>query len=126
MSAGDAWELSERTIPTGKRLPSTICRRFLSKEYLHGNKDRKAMSNSPIVEDGASYYGAIITDRGANVTVCYEVSPEFDSGHCGTTEERCPTSVPNPSNMDNAPQPVNPRRRVGIQTGRTGSYVGRQ
>lgn len=117
MSAGDAWELSERTLPTGKRLPLDD----LSALPFEGIPPtgigiEKVMSNSPIVEDGKPYYGAIITDQGANVTVCYEVSPEFGFWTLWNNGGEEPYICPEPQTwIHNAPNLLIPAEESGFK-----------
>lgn len=79
LSTGKRWELNERGLPTGKLLELTNDELLLLNEGIRptGKGFEYALTDEPIMEEGKSYHGAIITDTKKDISVYYEVDNQF-------------------------------------------------
>lgn len=79
MSVGEKWEMTGRTLPTGKLLPLTDEEQLLRTTGLKptGKAIEWPLTAKPLVIDGKEYNGAILTDTANHISVYYEVDNQF-------------------------------------------------
>ena len=80
LSAGEEWELTDRTLPTGKFLPLDEKLKTLRTTGMNpvGEAIEKALTNEPLtLSSGEEYNGAIIANLATGVKVFYEVDEQF-------------------------------------------------
>lgn len=96
LSVGKRWELSNRTLPTGRLLSLSQKEQSLRGEGLKpvGQPIEWAFTDSPFNEGDREYHGAVITDTIHNRKVYYEVDPQFKHwtlwNNGGTVDWICP------------------------------------
>lgn len=118
MSVSDAWELNERTLPTGARAGLGDLA-ALPHEGIRptGTAIERALTNAPMVVDGRSYNGAVIEDTKKKLRVCYEVSPEYRFwtlwNNGGTVSYVCPEPQ---TWIHNAPNLALPADQTGFRS----------
>lgn len=79
LSVGEKWEVSERTLPTGRLLPLSAEEQLLRTTGLEptGKPIEWAFTSEPLSIGGKAFFGAVLTDMDTNETVYYEVDPQF-------------------------------------------------
>lgn len=109
LSAGEKWEVNSRTLPTGKLLPLNDTEQLLRTTGLKptGAAIEWPLTAKPLDWEGKPYHGAILKDEANNITVFYEVGPEYKHwtfwNNGGTVDWACPepqTWAINAPNLD--------------------------
>lgn len=79
LSAGKRWELSDRSLPTGKLLDLSEEEMQLRNEGMNvrGKAIEMALTDEVIIENGKPYHGAILTNTKKKISVYYEVDRQF-------------------------------------------------
>ncbi|MEG1188449.1 MAG: aldose 1-epimerase [Bacteroidales bacterium] len=79
LTAGEEWDLNERTLPTGDFLPLDAELAVLRNTGMAptGKPVEKALTNKPFFLEGEEFNGAIIANLATGVKVFYEVDEQF-------------------------------------------------
>lgn len=79
LTAGEEWELNERSLPTGNLLPLDEQLQLLRTQGLDpvGEAIERSVTNKPFFLEGEAFSGAIIANLATGVKLFYEVDEQF-------------------------------------------------
>jgi aldose 1-epimerase len=79
VSVGEEWELTERGLPTGKRLPlNGTDQMYRSQGVLpQGSRIAGHYTDQALIIGNRPFHGALIEDRSKGLRLVYEVGPEY-------------------------------------------------
>lgn len=79
LSAGEKWEVNDRTLPTKKLLPLEGEEQLMRTTGMKpvGKAMELPMTAKPIEVDGKQYNGAVFTDNAQKISVYYDVDKEY-------------------------------------------------
>ncbi len=79
VSIGEQWEVDERGLPTGKRLPLDEADRLYRSEGVlpQGSRIAGHYTGQELLVDNQPFYGALIEDGSRRLRLVYRVSPEY-------------------------------------------------
>jgi aldose 1-epimerase len=123
LSAGNRWELSERSLPTGNLLELSEEELQLRNEGMTvtGKPIEIALTDKAIEVNGKPYHGAILTNSKDNVSVFYEVDKEFKHWTLWNNGGEVNWVCPEPQTWAiNAPNLKLPAEITGFQSVKTG------
>lgn len=123
LSAGNRWELSERSLPTGNLLELSEEELQLRNEGMTvtGKPIEIALTDKAIDVNGKPYHGAILTNTKDNVSVYYEVDKEFKHWTLWNNGGEVNWVCPEPQTWAiNAPNLKLPAEITGFQSVKTG------
>lgn len=118
LSAGKRWEMSNRTLPTGKLDDLGSEEAPLRDEGIvtFGKAIEWALTNEPLQIDGREYSGAILTDTAKNLSVYYETDKQFKHWTLWNNGGEVPYICPEPQSWaTNAPNLKLPAEITGFQ-----------
>lgn len=118
LSVGKRWEMTNRTLPTGKLQDLNEEESRLRTEGItpFGNAIEWALTNEPLSVDGKPYNGAIITDTEKEISVFYETDDQFKHWTLWNNGGEVPYVCPEPQSWAiNAPNLKLPASLTGFQ-----------
>lgn len=118
LSVGKRWEMTERTLPTGKLNELNTEESLLRTEGLNpfGKAIEWALTNEPILIEGKPYNGAILTDTEKGISVFYETDEQFKHWTLWNNGGEVPYVCPEPQSWAiNAPNLNLPANITGFQ-----------
>lgn len=118
LSAGKRWELSDRSLPTGKLLDLNEEEALLRTEGMTvtGKSIEIALTNEPLIINNREFSGAILMNTKNNVQVYYEVDKEFKHWTLWNNGGSVDWVCPEPQTWAiNAPNLDLPNRVTGFQ-----------
>lgn len=118
LSAGKRWEMSNRTLPTGKLDDLGTEEAPLRTEGIipFGKAIEWALTNEPLQIDGKAYSGAILTDTAKELSVYYETDGQFKHWTLWNNGGEVPYVCPEPQSWaTNAPNLKLPAELTGFQ-----------
>ncbi len=118
LSVGKRWEMTNRTLPTGKLQDLNEEESRLRTEGItpFGKAIEWALTNEPLSVDGKPYNGAIITDTEKEISVFYETDDQFKHWTLWNNGGEVPYVCPEPQSWAiNAPNLKLPASLTGFQ-----------
>ena len=119
LSVGERWELNDRGLPTGRRMPLDETEIQLRTTGLKPTDTaiEWALTARPLDLDGRPYNGAILKDEANNITVYYEVGPQYGHWTLWNNGGTVPWACPEPQTwIADAPNLALPDEETGFQT----------
>lgn len=131
LSVGQRWELSDRSLPTGKLQDLSDEELLLCHEGLNpiGKPIEIALTDKAILDNGQPYHGAILTDTKNHISVYYEVDSQFKHwtlwNNGGEVDWVCPEPQTWAINAPNLKLPAEVTGFQAVAAGKTWSGITR-
>jgi aldose 1-epimerase len=124
LSAGNRWELTDRSLPTGNLLELTEEEQQLRNEGMTvtGKPIEIALTDKALIVNDRTYHGAILTNEAQNISVYYEVDKQFKHWTLWNNGGEVDYVCPEPQTWAiNAPNIALPADITGFQTLKAGA-----